>query len=54
MEEESFVCKIRFREGALDDLEVLEGDEKKCRELFRNTKAGQEVKEVVVKTSENG
>jgi len=37
MEEESFVCKVKFREGALDNLEVLEGNEERCRKLFRNS-----------------
>jgi len=36
--EEEFVCKVRFKEGAPDNIEVLEGDEKKCRELFREAK----------------
>jgi len=36
---EEFVCKVRFKKGALDDLEVIEGDERRCRELFRSNKS---------------
>ena len=53
MEEESFVCKVRFKEGALDNIEVLEGNEKKCRELFRNQKVGPRLKENIMEESEN-
>jgi len=37
MENEEFVCKIKFKKGALDNIEVLEGDEQKCRELFKKS-----------------
>ena len=33
---EEFVCKVKFKEGALNDLEVLEGDEGRCRQLFQD------------------
>lgn len=38
MDEESFVCKVRFNKNALDGVEVLEGDEKRCREFLRSRK----------------
>jgi len=33
--EEEFVCKVKFRKGAPDGIEVIEGDERRCRELFK-------------------
>ena len=48
--EEEFICKVKFKEGAIDNLEVLEGDEKKCRELFKNTELKFLKKENVIET----
>lgn len=31
------VCKIRYKEGEPNSIQVLEGDPEKCRALFKKT-----------------
>ena len=40
--EQEAICKIKFKGEALDDFEVISGNEKVCREFFKKIKQEEE------------